>query len=263
MRTFILAALIALYSMCAMAQGRHIGIEAGAGAAVFFHLLPVSRDGTSGGNVSGQSRATLFAGVSYLRNDSSHRRTYWGLNVSLQQYSFQYGYRSGGHSWGETIDQKSGFLRVAPKVEFGLGRSQTIHISLMMHVGFLLWANQTTTPYYGYPSPPPHSSTDNVSKIIWQPALAVSRHTRLGNNWDLVFAAGCSIMPGNLTTLNGDGVHPGNVYVTAGLARVYHRLPAIAKVKSPSDYRMEEIRQKQLDQVERILDKFNKKKPAK
>ncbi len=222
MRTFILTAFVALYSTCAMAQARYLTLEAGASTSALFF--------SSNHRASHHSSPALVAGISYLRNDSSHRHNYWGISMSLQRNSFGYGYRSGGHSWGETIDHKSGFLCVAPKAEFGLGRSQGIHISLMMNVGCLLWAEQTTTSAIGYSPPPPYSSAGDVNNVIWRPALAVSQHMWLGNNWDLVFNAGCSIMVSNLTSLHGEQIHPGSVNVNVGLSRVYHRLPVIGEV---------------------------------
>jgi hypothetical protein len=198
-----------------------LGIEGGIGSTSFKRL---GRSTSNLPNVSASSHIRTRFAVSYYKRDSFHRHRYFGARLFVEEYSFLYELRTGGHGGNEYIDHNSTFLCLAPVFGLGLGGQQVLHVNFFFAGGVRLQADQVTRKNYLSGSSAP-SSTQDVEQYIFRPGISFSQHMAIHNNWDIVISEGASVMIGNLTKYMGSGVHPGSVYLTAGLTRVFKRLP--------------------------------------
>ncbi len=76
-------------------------------------------------------------------------RWYAGIHTSLERYSFLYEINPAFPNYGDAINirQKSSFLYLTPRLDFGLGYRRHLHISLLAGPGVVMSAGQTTNTY--------------------------------------------------------------------------------------------------------------------
>lgn len=225
MKPYILSILCSLMSLYSFSQSM-LGVDAGASRPSFIQLPFSEVNSSKERNASGGENTGALIGITYLRTDSIHPHFYWGAKLYLQQYSFDRRTRSGGNGFGDHIIHKSSYIFAAPTIDLAAGRKQVRHFHIQLGVGYLIDAHEQTDVYQ-YPIGSGHSfsSTKNVSRFLFQPGIGFSQHVRVHKNWDIVFTEGGNIMIGNLTMVDGVGLHPSSVYITAGLTRVFNRLP--------------------------------------
>jgi hypothetical protein len=232
MKIYILGTLFTIISLPSFSQSMLSG-ELGVGNTTFkgipSNTFPI---------VSTSSHITGRFDFSYLKRDPIHKHLYLGVRIFDEQYSFQYDQVSGGHGgfggYSQIIDHNSTFAFIAPVVEFGMGRLQIWHVGLFAAGGLRIYARQSTeeaTYPSGYIT---YSSAGDVHQFIFRPGITFSQHFPIHKQWDITIAEGDSIMIGDLTRYSGEGVHPGSIYLTAGISRVFKRLPVPAKrVRKP------------------------------
>ncbi len=229
MKPYILGILLVISGISSFAQSM-LGIYAGIGSTSFKKFPPQTNAYPTTG-ASSHIRSRI--GISYFKRDSLHRHRYFGAKLFVEEYSFLYELRTGGHGGNTYIDHNSMFLFLAPAFGLGLGRKQVLHFNVILAGGVKLHANQMThsnylyTPYgsssqWLYKT---ESSVADVETFIFRPGISFSQHIKIHRNWDIVITEGGSVMIGNLTKYKNDGVHPGSLYIAAGITRIFKRLP--------------------------------------
>lgn len=232
MKPYILSILCSLMSLSSFSQSM-LGVDGGVSMATFFKPFPASNN-TCCKNITGSESPAFSLGITYLKTQKAHPNFYWGAKLYLQQYSFDRRTRSGGNGFGDQIIHNSSYIFAAPAIDLTAGRKQVRHFQVMLGVGYRIDANEKTSTYHYHQRDSFFSSAKNVSRFLLQPGIGFSQHIRAHDNWDVVVTEGGNIMIGNLTMVDGVGLHPSSVYITVGLTRVFNRLPVPPRTERKS-----------------------------
>lgn len=216
MKPYVLSILFAVIGVPSFSQSM-IGADIGIGKAAF-------RQRPGSEYTTGTTDSKIKAGITYLRTKSTMRGVYLGASLYLAQYKFDRERFYGGNHYGKRISHSSSYVVLAPTIDFTMDKTEVIHMYFQIGFGGQISATETTSEGFAG-SPRAFSSKGNVSNIIYTLGLGFSEHIQIDKKWDVVITEGWSIMPDKMTTLGDAAIHPGYLYITAGIARVYKRLP--------------------------------------
>jgi len=216
MSRFIFVVLM-LHVAAAYGQGR-FGIEAGAGMPLF-NVLSKNNNATS------RSFVTPMLEINYM-----HPLNKWmsvGAKLACQRFSVDFSYNKTTSAGNNTdgVHTKSNYLFLAPTLDMGIGKKQTVHAYVSPAVGYLLSGTQTTEDIFqqgSFQSGNIYRSDDKIEKIMFRLNLGVEEHVWKNAKWHLIISEGFSVISTPVTTLptSKTDVRPGYVYVQVGLQKL-------------------------------------------
>jgi hypothetical protein len=158
-----------------------------------------------------ESKKTLAVEGYYLHKIS--HKIYAGLTLFYQRYSVQAPVdNSGVIQYGDVIDirQKSSFVFISPKVDYGIGYRKYLHVFATMGPGIYAGGSQisnTHSPYWTPPGGTPYgadtlavNTTYNIPSVIMRYGLGLMERIPTHKYWNITLSQEINFMPGGLST---------------------------------------------------------------
>ena len=213
MRRITLVFLISFFALHSFAQGMY-GFEGGLGKA------------TAGKNY------TTPAFSSYLLKCFS-RSFYLGGALTYQRYSFLDKYAgsslSPAYSNIISIRNKSSYVLLSPKADFGIGYRKYVHVYASFGLGMLLGGKQTANISGTYQAAPPAttgtdtssiSTSGNLPILISRYNMGASWRIPTMRYWNIIISTEYNIIPTNLT-IHGPALKTNYFCFTVGIMHKY------------------------------------------
>ncbi len=219
MKHAIILTLIFFLSINSRAQ-KSLGVEAGIGQATFapFNFFDQRYE------YEHSSRCDFTIHANFLRKFGGHG--YVGAKLGYEKYSFTYE-QTDPTGIIQSIDDKihkSSYLTIAPVIDIGLRKRQSVHIYFLGEMGIRLSGHEYTHYVFdGRFSPhidSTYRSTNDISPVIVRLGTGLVQHIRLNKLWHITIDEGFSFMLNNLSkTVNETGIRPGYFSLQIGVIR--------------------------------------------
>ena len=140
-------------------------------------------------------------------------RIYIGGSIFYQRYSFKNTLISDTNNlaYGDviSINQRSSYLFLCPKIDLGIGFHRYVHLSLAFGPGLYLGGNQytyafqpfwTNTSGVSYGKDTVSNNTSyNIPKVVYRVALGVSERIPTHRYWNIMLSQEFSFLPGYIS----------------------------------------------------------------
>ena len=213
MKPIILIAFISFTTLPSFSQGMY-GFEGGAGKATIkkSYITPE------------------FSGYCLMKLSRSF---YLGGALSYEYYSFLHNYNPAAASlvYGDVISirQKSSYLFLTPKIDFGIGYRKHYHAWFSFGPGIFLGGRQLTSKYDTYQTTPPVTTaydttgsytTNNLPMLISRYTLGFSRRISTSRYWNIMFSGEYSYLPTSFA-IHGPHLKTNYFCFTVGIMHKY------------------------------------------